>query len=89
MLKITPILEAIRAEPFRPFCLYTADGRSYEVRHREFISRSPTGSVVVVHDEDDGYTGIDVLMVTAIEHLPSGNGKTKPGTKAPRKRPSA
>ena len=59
------------AEPFQPFLLHLADGRSLKVPHREFLSHSPTGRTVVVHGEEESWSVVDLLLVTRIEVNPA------------------
>ena len=58
-----------RAQPFVPFTLRLADGRSYTIRHPDFISSHPQGrTVVVYHPGTHGDLEIvDLLLVVGIE----------------------
>jgi hypothetical protein len=56
-----------RAEPFRPFTLHLADGKSLDVPHPDFLSHSPSGRTVIVYGEDDAFSVVDLLLVTRIE----------------------
>jgi hypothetical protein len=56
-----------QATPFRPFTIHLADGRSFPVRHRDFLSRSPSGRTAVVHYGDDSFSVVDLLLVTELE----------------------
>jgi hypothetical protein len=67
--------KAIHAEPFRPFTIHMADGRSYKVPHREFISQSPGGRVVMLWDEMDAASIIDLLLVVEIRTELANPGK--------------
>jgi hypothetical protein len=59
------------AVPFRPFTIHMGDGRAFLVRHPDFISRSPTGRTVIVHHDDEGFSVLDLLLVTELEvHAP-------------------
>ncbi len=72
-----------RAEPFRPFVMHMADGRSIEARHPEFMAVSPSGRIAVVfspNEPDDSSHYIDVLMVTDVEVRGSSNGTTPNGS---------
>lgn len=61
-------LQAVyRHQPFRPFVLHLADGRSVRVVHPEFIAVSPVGRSAVVYDKTGGFEMIDLLLVTSIE----------------------
>lgn len=55
------------AVPFRPFTIHMADGRQLNVAHRDFLSYSSTGRTVIVHDLDDSFSVIDLLLVTELE----------------------
>ncbi len=68
--------ETLNAQPFQPFTIHTADGRSIHVVSREFIMRDPQGRTVYVHHPDDGLSKIDLLLVTELETLSTGaNGR--------------
>jgi hypothetical protein len=56
-----------QATPFRPFTIHLADGRSFFVAHREFLSQSPSGRTVIVYGADDSFDIIDLLLVTSLE----------------------
>jgi hypothetical protein len=58
---------AHRSSPFRPFTIRIADGRSFVVRHPEYLSRSPSGRTIIVHHDDDSYSVLDLLLVTELE----------------------
>jgi hypothetical protein len=74
------IREAIRAQPFRPFRLHLADGRSILVAHPELILVTPQGRrVVVARAEDDGLTLVEPLLIVTLETIepasaPGANG---------------
>ena len=64
-----------------PFTLHVADGRSYDVPHRDFIWLHPRGLVALVaHPASDGTdevigTTIPLLMITGItERMVSKEG---------------
>lgn len=59
------------AQPFRPFTIYLADGRSYHVPHPEFLSQSPGGRTVIVYHEDDSFSILDLLLITELRAEPS------------------
>jgi len=58
---------AHRAQPFRPFTLHLADGRSFLVPHPDFLSHSPTGRTVIVYHSDDSFSIVDLSLVTELE----------------------
>jgi hypothetical protein len=60
--------------PFKPFTIRMADGRAFEVSHRDFVSRSPSGRTVIVHHENENYSVLDLLLMSELE-IRSGNGR--------------
>ena len=53
--------------PFRPFTIHMADGRSFRVPHRDFLSSSPSGRTIIVYGMDDAFSIIDLLLVNEVE----------------------
>lgn len=45
-----------------PFTVHLADGRSYKVPHRDYISLPPKNSTVIVVWEDDGTVHVLPLL---------------------------
>lgn len=71
------------AQPFRPFNLYMADGRSIPVQHRDFMMTVPQGRTIVVAEPDGRLHILDLLMVTDVELMPlakNGSGKRRRGS---------
>ena len=66
-MTIEQLRTAHLASPFRPFTIRVADGRSFLVRHPEFLSHSPSGRTMIVHHDDDSYSVLDLLLVTELE----------------------
>lgn len=58
------------AKPFRPFTVHMGDGRSFRVDHPEFLSRSQSGRTIVVHQPDESFSVLDMLLVTELEVHP-------------------
>jgi hypothetical protein len=62
--------------PFQPFTIRMADGRAFEVSHRDFVSRSPSGRTVIVHHENEDYSVLDLLLMSELEvHTANGHAK--------------
>ncbi len=62
--------------PFRPFSIHMADGRVFLVKHRDFVSRFPSGRTVVVHSDDDTFSVLDLLLVTELQvHAPDSQSE--------------
>jgi hypothetical protein len=76
-MTIEQIRQAYDAKPFRPFVIHLADGREIPVHSREFMMAAPSGRTVVVMQPDDTLNIIDLLLVTDLELLPTGNGRKK------------
>ena len=70
------------ANPFRPFVIHLADGRSVRVPHRDFLSHSPSGRTIIVNHEDDSFSVLDLLLIT---ELKVENGQTS-RTRNPKRR---
>jgi hypothetical protein len=72
-------LRAMReANPFRPFTIYLADGRSLAVPHRDFVSQSPGGRTLIVYQSDEAFSVVDLYLVTelAVQSPPDKNSGT-------------
>ena len=65
------------ASPFRPFTVHMGDGRSFRVDHPEFLSRSQSGRTIVVHQPDDSFSVLDMLLVTELEVHPPGKASAR------------
>ena len=57
------------AQPFRPYRIHMADGRSLDVHHPDFVARSPTGRTIVAYKNDDTSEIVDLLLVASLEVL--------------------
>jgi hypothetical protein len=67
MATIEQVRNAMHRQPFRGFTVRLVDGRSYHVKHRDFISvpETPRGRDLVIHDK--GTHHVDILMVVEID----------------------
>jgi hypothetical protein len=66
---------AYLAQPFRPFTVHVADGRSVEVLSPEFIARDPKGRTISVYHPDGRHYIIDLLLVSQLEFSSNGGSK--------------
>jgi hypothetical protein len=73
-MTIEQFQETLHQVPFRPFLIRMADGRSFDVRHRDFVARSPSGRSIIVYHGDDHYSILDLLLMSELE-VQSGNGQ--------------
>lgn len=65
-----------RAQPFKPFVIHLADGRSVDVRHPEMLAYAfPARSFAVW--TKDSYSVIDLLLVTELKQK-NGVGRPRP-----------
>jgi hypothetical protein len=58
--------QMVRAEPFRPFLVKLAGGRSFTVRHPENVACSVNGREMTVYD-DQGVHLVEMLLVEVLE----------------------
>jgi hypothetical protein len=63
---IQQLRAAHRATPFRPFTVHMAHDRSFHVPHPDFLSMSPTGRTVIIFQEDEEFSILDLLLMTEI-----------------------
>ena len=59
--------ETREANPFRPFIIHMADGRSYPVPHRDFVSQAPVGRTIIVYRADGSFSILDLYLVNELE----------------------
>jgi hypothetical protein len=71
-MTIERVRKAYGAEPFQPFTIHLADGRSIDVPHREFLALGPTGRTIIAFTQDDDFHIIDLLLVTDL-HVKAKN----------------
>jgi hypothetical protein len=70
----------IKAVPFRPFTLVTADGTRVHVSHPEWIAFAG-GRTALVTDPDDRVQFVDVALVTLVDlapPIPAGSPAPEP-----------
>jgi hypothetical protein len=66
--------------PFQPFALHLAGGRTLRVPHRDFISISPGGRTAIVYQSEEAFSIVDLLLVNELSveppasQAPSANG---------------
>jgi hypothetical protein len=70
-MTVEQLRNAHRAVPFRAFTIRMVDGRAFLVSHPEFLSHSPSGRTVIVHQSDDSFNVLDLLLMSELEvHVP-------------------
>jgi len=65
----------LHEQPFKPFTIRMADGRTFEVPHPDFIAHSPSSRIVSVFGADGICSLLDLLLMTELEFRPS-NGQS-------------
>ncbi len=73
-MTIQQLRNTLHAQPFRPFRVHLADGRSFDVEHREFLASTRGGRTIIIFTGGEGFEIIGLLLVTSLE---IANGKTK------------
>jgi hypothetical protein len=59
------------------FTLRMADGREYEVPHRDYISLSPKGTFVTVYDDEERFVVLPLLTMTGLaSNAPKNHGSS-------------
>jgi len=77
-MTVEQLKNVMHAQPFQPFTVHMGDGRSFLVKHPDYIARSPSGRTIVIYNDDESSSILDMLLVTELEiHPPS-----KPGAAA-------
>jgi hypothetical protein len=64
-MDIAGIREALHKQPFKPFTIRLADGRSLAVPHPDFVALSKRRIVVVA--EDDSWTVVEPPLVVSLD----------------------
>jgi hypothetical protein len=44
-----------------------ADGRAFDVAHRDFVAMSPTGHTVIVYQDDENFSVLDLLLMSELQ----------------------
>jgi hypothetical protein len=65
----------LHLQPFQPFTIRMADGRSFDVTHPDFVAQSPSGRTVVIVQPDDSYSVLDLLLMSELE-VHNSNGRS-------------
>ena len=84
-MDIAGVREALHKQPFEPFVMRLADGRSLAVPHRDFVALHPRRVIVIA--DDGGWSVIEPLLIVSLDYgLPKGKGgngsskKRRPGS---------
>jgi hypothetical protein len=69
------------AQPFQPFDIHLADGRTLSVEQPELLAHAPTGRTFAVAHPDGVFEIVDLLLVVSLE--PRANGSSRRGRRRP------
>jgi hypothetical protein len=64
-MDIQGIREALHRQPFEPFSIRLADGRSLPVPHPDFVAIGPRRLVVVA--ADDSWSVVEPLLIVSLD----------------------
>ncbi len=76
-MTIEQLSKWVRTQPFAPFDINLADGRSIPVERPEFIAQSPTGRTISVWGPDDAFEVVDLLLVTSLRARNGASGSSR------------
>ena len=64
----------LHQSPFHPFTIRMADGRAFDVVHRDFVALSPSGRTVIVFVSEESYSILDLLLMSELDvHAANGH----------------
>jgi hypothetical protein len=76
-MDIAGVRDALHAEPFSPFTIRLADGRSLPVPHPDFVALTPRR--VIVGAVDDTWSVVEPLLIVSLEHAAGAPGSETAG----------
>jgi hypothetical protein len=69
----------LKAQPFRPFTLHTADGHAVPIWHQDFALLSPDGRTLWVYQRDYSCEMFDVMLIPRFSiPSPESDSPTRP-----------
>jgi hypothetical protein len=71
-MNIDGFREALQKQPFEPFAIRLAHGRSLPVQHPEFVAVGKRRAIVI--GEDDSWSWIEPLLIVSLDSLPTPEG---------------
>jgi hypothetical protein len=77
-MDIAGVREALHRQPFEPFVIQLADGRSLPVPHPDFVAVHPRRVIVIA--DDGGWSVVEPLLIVSLDYAqPKSrrNGKRK------------
>ena len=64
--------DVMNVQPFWPFTIHMADGCVFLMKNRDYVSRSPSGRTMIVFEDNESFSILDLLLVTELEVHPQG-----------------
>jgi hypothetical protein len=71
----------LHKQPFEPFAMRLADGRSLAVGHPDFVAVHPRRVIVIT--DDGSWSVVEPLLIVSLDYTPGGR---KAGNGRPRRR---
>jgi hypothetical protein len=74
MITYQRVLDYVRAEPFRPFRIHMASGRTLEIRHPELVKVLKNYILIFkaggdTADVPDEFDSVSLLLIESISHV--------------------
>ncbi len=66
-MNLEGIRDALRRQPFLSFSISLADGRSFDIRHPEFVVVGPRLVTVIV--DEDTWSVIDPILIASLDYM--------------------
>jgi len=66
-MRLEPLQDLLHAAPFRPFSVHLADGKSFVVKHPDFVLLSQGGHTMVLNTDGEHFAWIEVRNVLRFE----------------------
>ena len=74
-MDLAGLREALRREPFEPFTIRLADGRSLLVRYPEFVAVGTRRAIVIA--EDDSWSVVEPLLIVSLDYNGAGGAPAR------------
>ncbi len=82
-MRLEQLRGLLTAQPFRPFTIHLAEGRSVPVVHHDFALLAPDGRTLFAYGADHSFDMIDVMLITSIHLGPPPNSPSSTDTTIP------
>lgn len=74
MITYQRVLDHVKAEPFRPFRIHMASGRTFDIRHPEMIKVLKNYILIFKAGSDtpdipDEFDSVSLMLIESISHL--------------------